>query len=269
MPWTLVPSERVALGRVSAGQGHKGRLAGAGRVRRRPGPLSLGLSLVFRTSPPKVRFGMAGRIEDDFMSAEYDGRVIATAQYSSHEAADGQGAWIVSGLPRRLFTGTRRSRRWCSRSGSPQASATMICSSLGGVKSWGCDGPAHQDHHGAGGDCRGGSRRGHFVPARVRAGALERGVWSYGAVAAVHGGRADLGRIHGGTGRQPPGPAGTTAGGMEPGHQDRGHGRRQPGARGGTRAGRGAGQRVARAGPGWLIRAADDADPHRARHAGR
>jgi hypothetical protein len=38
------------------------------------------------------------------MTAEFSGRVIATAQYSSHAAADGQGAWIVSGLPRRLFT---------------------------------------------------------------------------------------------------------------------------------------------------------------------
>jgi hypothetical protein len=47
---------------------------------------------------------MAARIDDDFMSAEYDGRVIATARYSAHAAADGQGAWIVSGLPRRLFT---------------------------------------------------------------------------------------------------------------------------------------------------------------------
>jgi hypothetical protein len=47
---------------------------------------------------------MAARIEDRFMSAEHDGRVIATARYSSHAAADGQGAWIVSGLPRRLFT---------------------------------------------------------------------------------------------------------------------------------------------------------------------
>jgi hypothetical protein len=37
------------------------------------------------------------------MTAEYDGRVIATARYNSHTAADGQGAWIVSGLPRRLF----------------------------------------------------------------------------------------------------------------------------------------------------------------------
>jgi hypothetical protein len=47
---------------------------------------------------------MPGRIEDDFMSAEYEGHVIATAQCSSHTAADGQEAWIVSGLPHRLFT---------------------------------------------------------------------------------------------------------------------------------------------------------------------
>ena len=46
---------------------------------------------------------MAARIEDDFMCAEQDGRVIANARYSSHAAADGQGAWIVSGLPCRLF----------------------------------------------------------------------------------------------------------------------------------------------------------------------
>jgi hypothetical protein len=47
---------------------------------------------------------MAARIDDDFMTAEYGGRVIATARYSAHAAADGQGAWIVSGHPRRLFT---------------------------------------------------------------------------------------------------------------------------------------------------------------------
>ncbi len=38
------------------------------------------------------------------MSAGHDGRVIATARYSSHAAADGQGGWIVSGWPGRLFT---------------------------------------------------------------------------------------------------------------------------------------------------------------------
>ena len=47
---------------------------------------------------------MAARIEDDYMTAEYNGRVIATARYSSHAGADSQGAWIVSGLPSRLFS---------------------------------------------------------------------------------------------------------------------------------------------------------------------
>ena len=45
---------------------------------------------------------MAARIEDDFMTAEYDGRVIATARYSSHTAADGHGA-----------------SSWCARTASP------------------------------------------------------------------------------------------------------------------------------------------------------
>jgi hypothetical protein len=44
---------------------------------------------------------MAARIEDDFTTVEYDGQVIATVQYNAHAAADGQGAWIVPGLPRR------------------------------------------------------------------------------------------------------------------------------------------------------------------------
>ena len=47
---------------------------------------------------------MAAQIEDQLMTAEYDGRVIATARYSSHTAADGQGAWIVSGLLHRMFS---------------------------------------------------------------------------------------------------------------------------------------------------------------------
>ena len=46
---------------------------------------------------------MAARIEGHFMAAEYDGRVVATAQYSADATADGQGAWIVSGLPGGLF----------------------------------------------------------------------------------------------------------------------------------------------------------------------
>ena len=47
---------------------------------------------------------MATRIEDNFMCAEYDGHVIVTARYSEHAVGDGEGAWIVSGRPSRLFT---------------------------------------------------------------------------------------------------------------------------------------------------------------------
>jgi len=47
---------------------------------------------------------MAARIDDNYMTAEHGGRVIATAQFSSHAAADGQGAWTVSDHPSRLFT---------------------------------------------------------------------------------------------------------------------------------------------------------------------
>jgi hypothetical protein len=47
---------------------------------------------------------MASRVNDDFMCAEYDGRVIATARYCEHAAAHGQGAWTVFGRPGRLFT---------------------------------------------------------------------------------------------------------------------------------------------------------------------
>ena len=38
------------------------------------------------------------------MALEIDGRVIATAQFREHAAADGYGAWIVSCHPGRLFT---------------------------------------------------------------------------------------------------------------------------------------------------------------------
>jgi hypothetical protein len=47
---------------------------------------------------------MGARIDDEIMTAEHDGRVVETARYSAQAAADGQGAWVVSGLPRRLFT---------------------------------------------------------------------------------------------------------------------------------------------------------------------
>jgi hypothetical protein len=50
---------------------------------------------------------MAGRIDDDFMTAEHDGQVVATARYSEHAAADGCGAWIVSFRPSLCRAGTR------------------------------------------------------------------------------------------------------------------------------------------------------------------
>jgi hypothetical protein len=47
---------------------------------------------------------MSTKINDDSMSLEIDGRVIATAELRDHAAADGQGAWTVSSYPGRLFT---------------------------------------------------------------------------------------------------------------------------------------------------------------------
>ena len=47
---------------------------------------------------------MAIQISDGFMAYELDGDVVATARSSQHAAADGQGAWIVSTYPARLFT---------------------------------------------------------------------------------------------------------------------------------------------------------------------
>ena len=46
---------------------------------------------------------MAVRIEDNFMALEVDGAVVATARFSTDAAADGNGAWIVSTHPARLF----------------------------------------------------------------------------------------------------------------------------------------------------------------------
>jgi hypothetical protein len=47
---------------------------------------------------------MAARIEDDFMTAEHDGRVIATARYSSDAEADGQGRRVVLSFPRQWLS---------------------------------------------------------------------------------------------------------------------------------------------------------------------
>jgi hypothetical protein len=43
-------------------------------------------------------------ITDEYMSMVIDDKVIATARFSQHAAANGRGAWIVSCFPRRLLT---------------------------------------------------------------------------------------------------------------------------------------------------------------------
>ena len=47
---------------------------------------------------------MSTKINDGAMSREIDGRVIATAEFREHAAANGHGAWTVSCHPGRLFT---------------------------------------------------------------------------------------------------------------------------------------------------------------------
>jgi hypothetical protein len=47
---------------------------------------------------------MSTKIDNDSMSLEIDGCVIATAEFREHAAVDGHGAWIVSSHPGRLFT---------------------------------------------------------------------------------------------------------------------------------------------------------------------
>ncbi len=90
---------------------------------------------------------MAARIEADYMTAEYGGRVIATARYSPHAAADGQGTWIVSGLPRRLFT---RNQAITALVLTERLAAGFGYDDLfviGRREELGLDRPAHSDHH--------------------------------------------------------------------------------------------------------------------------
>jgi hypothetical protein len=47
---------------------------------------------------------MVIQVSEDFMALEVNGAVIATARFSQHAAADGNGAWIVSTHPARLFS---------------------------------------------------------------------------------------------------------------------------------------------------------------------
>jgi hypothetical protein len=85
---------------------------------------------------------MAARIDDEFMTAEHGGRVIATARNCKDAADDGRGVWAVSGWPGRLFTrnqaitamvlaerlaagyadddlSSSAGASWCARTGSP------------------------------------------------------------------------------------------------------------------------------------------------------
>jgi hypothetical protein len=47
---------------------------------------------------------MVVRIESEYIALEVDGAVVAAARFSKHATADGNGAWIVSTHPARLFT---------------------------------------------------------------------------------------------------------------------------------------------------------------------
>ncbi len=47
---------------------------------------------------------MSTKINDESMSLEIGGRVIATAEFREHATADGRGAWTVLRYPGRLFT---------------------------------------------------------------------------------------------------------------------------------------------------------------------
>jgi len=46
---------------------------------------------------------MSTNINDDSMSLEIEGRILATAELREPAAADGHGAWVVSCHPGRLF----------------------------------------------------------------------------------------------------------------------------------------------------------------------
>ena len=85
---------------------------------------------------------MAIRITNDMMTLEIDNRVVATARYKAYAAADGNGAWIVSTCPARLFTCDQAVTAltiaepgflWRGRSGSRERpfTATFDCGECG------------------------------------------------------------------------------------------------------------------------------------------
>lgn len=74
------------------------------------------------------------------------------------------------------------------------------------------DGPAYPPDDVAGGLDGRRRRRGHQLPARLRTRAISRRDRRHGAPTPVHGRRPDLGRVDGGTRRQPQQPFRTTSG---------------------------------------------------------
>jgi hypothetical protein len=50
---------------------------------------------------------MAIRVNEDSMTLEIDNHVLATARFSEHAAADGNGVWIVSTFPLGCSAATR------------------------------------------------------------------------------------------------------------------------------------------------------------------
>ncbi len=49
---------------------------------------------------------------DESMTLTVDDEVFASARFSRHAVASGDGVWIVSCHAARLFTGDQGSRRW-------------------------------------------------------------------------------------------------------------------------------------------------------------
>jgi hypothetical protein len=111
---------------------------------------------------------MAIQVSDDFMALEVNGAVIATARFSHYAAADGNGAWIVSTHPARLFS---RNQAITALTHAERLAAG--CSDndphvIGWRKElFTSDRPAHQADDGAGGPDGGERGRGHLLPARL------------------------------------------------------------------------------------------------------
>jgi hypothetical protein len=63
-------------------------------------------------------------MNDEYMSLVIDDKLVATARFSRHAAADGDDAWIVSTTPPDCSAATRPSRHWRWLNASRLATAT-------------------------------------------------------------------------------------------------------------------------------------------------